>query len=44
MSTERDELDAEIEAWAAAQAAESPSWTAEKWESTLAGLRPGESE
>ncbi len=44
MSTESDELDVEIEAWAAAQVAESPSWTAEKWESILAGLRPSASE
>jgi hypothetical protein len=40
MSADREELDAEIEAWAAAQVAESPSWTAEQWESILADLRP----
>jgi hypothetical protein len=43
-STESDELDAGIEAWAAAQVAESPSWTAEKRESVLADLRPSKSE
>jgi hypothetical protein len=44
MDTQCDGLDAEIEAWVAAQVVESPSWTAEKCEIILAGLRPSKSE
>ncbi len=44
MSTYSDDRDAQIDAWVEEQIALSPTWSAEKWESILAVLKPAEKE
>ena len=42
VSTESDSRQAQIDAWVEEQIALSPTWSAEKWESILALLKPDE--